>query len=440
MKYQQPESSASARRGFGITWKIGVSLLLLVSIALVATRSMARWHHRQGSLEGLQKAVRWDPQNDQYYADLARNLQLSTEPAVRDEVIRLFEEATRRGPHRAETWAELAKAYEWAGRSQDARNAYSQALRLFPNSPDVSWQSGNFYLRNGETVAALRAFRTGLLADPEMRRQAFDLAWRAGADPAVILAEMIPARADVMLQYLLYLVETRHTDAAGQVWARLLEMDAAMEPRAAFPYLDRLIEERRVNELASAWAVLAKRNPGRMAESASESSLITNGDFENEMLNGGLDWRAVAVNGVEVRTDTTVFFDGTHSVRVFFDGKHNVDYGHFFQYVIVEPRTKYRFTGYLRAAGITTNSGPRFEIYDPDDWSRLFVSTDGATGTVAWSQQHLEFQTGPQTRLVVIRLARPPSQKFDNLIAGTVWIDHLSLRAVEQVAHAAPAR
>lgn len=430
MKNQGPDSAPASSRGLTIAWKVSVSLVLLASIGLVATRSVARWHHRQGSLEGLQRAIRWDPHNDQYYADLARNLQLSAQPAVREEVIRLFEEAARRSPHRAETWAELAKAYEWAGRPQDARNAYAQAQRLFPNSPDVSWQAGNFYLRSGETQPALRAFQTSLLADPQMRRQAFDLAWRAGIDPAVILAEMIPARADVMLQYLLYLVETRRTDAAGPLWARVLDTGVPIDRAAAFAYLDRLIEERRLTELAAAWHALAKRDP-RMAQPAPDSDLITNGDFESEMLNGGLDWRALAVNGVEVRTDTTVFFDGTHSVRVFFDGKHNADYGHFFQYVIVEPRTKYRFTGYLRAADITTDSGPRFQIYDPDAWSRLFVSSDGATGTAAWSQQHLEFQTGPQTSLLVIRLARPTSRKFDNLIAGTVWIDHLSLRAIE---------
>ncbi len=87
--------------------------------------------------------------------------------------------------------------------------------------------------------------------------------------------------------------------------------------------------------------------------------------------------------------------------------------------------------GYMRVQGITTDSGPRFQIQDAYDSSKLSLSTDNLVGTSSWSPQQLEFKTGPKTRLLVIRVVRPASRKFDNQIAGTVWIDRLSLTAVE---------
>jgi len=53
------------------------------------------------------------------------------------------------------------------------------------------------------------------------------------------------------------------------------------------------------------------------------------------------------------------------------------------------------------------------------------------TGTRNWSPRQLEFRTGPKTRLAVVRVARPPSRMFDNRISGTLWIDRVSLIAVE---------
>jgi hypothetical protein len=55
------------------------------------------------------------------------------------------------------------------------------------------------------------------------------------------------------------------------------------------------------------------------------------------------------------------------------------------------------------------------------------VSTGNLVGTSAWSEQKAEFKTKADTRLLLIRLARPLSSKFDNHIAGTVWIDGVSL-------------
>jgi hypothetical protein len=85
----------------------------------------------------------------------------------------------------------------------------------------------------------------------------------------------------------------------------------------------------------------------------------------------------------------------------------------------------------MRVEGITTDSGPRFQIYDAEAPTRLFLSTENLTGNSSWSPERLEFTTGPETRLLVLRVTRPFSRKLDNLIAGTVWIDQINLSSAE---------
>jgi hypothetical protein len=41
--------------------------------------------------------------------------------------------------------------------------------------------------------------------------------------------------------------------------------------------------------------------------------------------------------------------------------------------------------------------------------------------------QQVEFETKADTDLLIVRVARPSSHKFDNQLAGTVWIDQVSV-------------
>jgi len=421
----------TAKRSIIVAIRLLLTLTLLYAGYLTTRRALGDWYFRNPTPERIQRAIRFDPDNPQYYAALARVTQYSPAGAGLDEVIRLYEKATRLSPFKARYWAELGGAYELAGRIKDAQAAYERAKQLFPHSPDINWQRGNFYLRTGQTREALRAFQKVLLGAPELRRQTFDLAWRATGDADLILAEMIPPNADIFFQYLYYLVEKQHIEQAVAAWTQLLSLRLAFDSKAAFPYLDALIQHQRVVELTQAWAALGERNPVQFRQRRFTSDLITNGDFESEILNGGLDWRVTPIEGTVGSVDSLTFFDGTHALKIGFDGKHNLDYGHVLQYVPVKPHTFYRFMGYMRVQGITTDSGPRFQIYDPYDASKLFLSTENLVGSASWSPQQLEFRTGPATRLLLIRVARPPSRKFDNQIAGTVWIDRLSLNPVE---------
>jgi tetratricopeptide repeat protein len=420
--------------------RIFLVVSLLYCMYLAARQGIAAWYFRKASPEAIQTAIKWDPQNPEYYDALATLTHLYAAGGNSAEVVRLCEKATALSPYNAFYWADLGAAYEWSGRRNDALRAFTSAHALFPNSPEINWKVANFYVRTGKISDALRALKEVLLEDPSKERQVFVLAANATADNQEILREMLPPRAPVLLDYLDFQIETNRMDPAAQTWANLLELKSPFDPARAFPYLDALIQHHDVDHLTEAWAALSARFPQEIAARDAKPNLITNGNFTLVPLNGGLDWRVVPVQGASATVDAATGIDGSKSLRINFDGTQNLDYAHVLQYVPVMPNTSYKFSAYMRAQGITTDSGPRFVLQDAYDLAELVdvsskaanpikfsISTENLTGTSDWSPHQLEFKTTGNTRLLIVRVARPASRKFDNKLAGTVWIAGVTL-------------
>jgi Tetratricopeptide repeat len=399
---------------------------LLYCMYLVTRQAIGAWYFRKHSPQDIQTAIEWDPGNPEYYDALATltHLYSSANPA---DVVRLSEKAAQLSPYNADYWADLGAAYEWAGRNTDALRAFTRARALFPNSPEINWKAANFYVRTRRTSEALAALQKVLLEDGTKERQVFVLAVNATNDNQEILDQMLPWRALVIIDYLNFQIETGRMEAADQTWATLLELKLPFDLARSYPYLDALIQRRDVDRLTAAWAALCTRFPQDVCARQSSPNLITNGDFAFAPLNGGMDWRVIQVQGAAVSDDASVGVTGSKSLRIDFDGKQNLDYGHVLQYVPVTPNTAYSFSAQMRAQGITTDSGPRFEVLDAYDPSKLFVSTENVIGTSDWSAHQLEFKTTADTHMLIVKIARPASHKFDNQLAGTIWIARVTL-------------
>jgi hypothetical protein len=339
-----------------------------------------------------------------------------------NEIVGLYEVATRLSPHDAQFWADLGSGYDWAGRSNAALDAFQRARDLFPNSPEINWRLANFYVRAGKISEALQALRLVLLEDPTERRRVFTLATNATRDREAIL-QMLPPRAPDFFDYLDFRIESGDIDGAEEVWARVLRLNLPFDLREAFPYFDALIQHRELEQLLPTWSALAQRFPAQIPRVVPSSNLVTNGGFESDILNGGFDWRVIPTEGAAVRLDSDGAFEGSRALRIAFQGSGNVDYGHVFQYVPVHQSSRYRFSARMRVQGITTDSGPRLQVCDAYNVSKVFVSTENLVGNADWSEQLGEFTTGADTHLLLIRIVRPASSKLDNQIAGTVWID-----------------
>jgi hypothetical protein len=390
-------------------------------------RGIGAWHFRQQSPEAIQTAIQWDPHNPEYFDALGTLTHLYSDSANPTRIIELYKTAAQLSPQNAQYWADLGAAYESAGRSGDALRAFERAAQLFPQSPDINWKLANFYIRARKTPEGLRALHRILLGDSVTSHQVFALATSATQDNVAILDKVLPSRANVFFDYLQFQIQMGGMDAAEQTWGRLLQLNLAFDLRQAFPYLDGLIQHRETTALAEAWSALTSRFPDRIHPGESARDRMTNGNFEFEILNGGLDWRVTPVEGVIVSVDSLNRFDGVRSLRIEFDGTRNIAYGDVLQFVLVEPSSRYELSAHMRAEGITTDSGPRMEVFDAYDMGKLFLYTPGLVGDSEWSLQHLGFETGPDTHLVIVRVARPASKKLDNRIAGEVWLDQVSL-------------
>ena len=394
---------------------------------LVTRQAIGAWYFRKKMPQDIQTAIKWDPGNPEYYDALATLTHFYSSGGNSAEVVRLSEKAVQLSAYNALYWADLGAAYEWSGRNNDALRAFTRARALFPNSPEINWKAANFYVRTKRTSEALAALQKVLLEDSAREREVFILATNSTSDNQEILAQMLPQRAPVILDYLNFQIETGRMEEADQTWATLLQSKLPFELTQAFPYLDALIQHRAVDQLTEAWAALCLRFPPDICARESRPNLISNGDFALPLLNGGLDWRVIPVAGASVNEDASVGVLGSKSLRIDFDGTQNLDYAHVLQYVPVTPNTIYAFSAFMRAQGVTTDSGPRFEVIDAYDPSKLFLSTENVTGSSDWSAHQLEFKTGADTRLLIVKVVRPISHKFDNHLAGTVWIARVAL-------------
>ena len=243
----------------------------------------------------------------------------------------------------------------------------------------------------------------------------------------------------------------------GSIWDSLSNSDNPIEIQQTIPYIDALIFNDRISEATATWsralslthyleATLYRtaldpigsgnysRNNGITSDlSHSTQNLIFNPTFSREPLNGGFDWRIFDSREVPIRIDKQTFLKNRRSLRIEFTGSSNQDFAQVYQYVPVRPSTPYDFSVWLKTQGISTDHGPYFEIIDihlagqsPQSAVVLFQTTQ-LLGDNEWTELDQHFTTGPSTQLLVVRLRRFPSTKFDNLIKGRVWIGNVVL-------------
>jgi hypothetical protein len=153
--------------------------------------------------------------------------------------------------------------------------------------------------------------------------------------------------------------------------------------------------------------------------------LLYNGGFEAEPTGVALDWRIQPSTQYDVERDPGMPHRGKYSLRVSFHGDDNIALTNVIQTVLLKPGT-YRLSFWIKTDGLTTNEGPRVEVLATSTQDRL-LRTDPFLGTIAWSEVSQHFTVDRKTQSGVVRLVRNPSVKFDNKIAGTLWIDDLRL-------------
>ena len=419
-----PEGPANPAR----RWTAAVIAIVAAAWFCYAGGKHALASHYAGSsnFKNWERATRIEPENAETWYRLARFRQLDFENADIPLAISYYRRAIQLNPRSPYYKLDLAGALEMAGNMGEADTNFRAAQAAYPISAEVSWKYGNFLLRQNRLPEAYAEIHRAVMVDPSLIPLAVSRVWHSDPDIHLLLDQVLPDTPGAYTQALAFLTDAQDPAAALEVWRRLIAKDPHTEWRWAYPLTNLLVAKEKFEEARTVWRQAVEMHPGSTTAYAG-NSLVYDGGFERDISGGGFGWRQSDVAGADFDFDTEEKHFGSRSARLIFDGSKNLAYQDLFQYVLVSPATRYHFQGFLRTDQISTESGMRFEILDPKDQQQLDMLTPNVTGTLPWTLEQLDFTTGPQTRLIVIRLARRLSERLDNKLRGTLWVDDVSL-------------
>ena len=388
--------------------------------------ALASHYAASSNPENWERATRIEPDNAEIWYRLGRFRQLDFDNADVPLAISYYRRAMQLNPRSPYYKLDLAGALEMAGNNGEADSNFRAAQAAYPISAEVSWKYGNFLLRQDRLPEAYAEIHRAVMVDPKLIPLAVSRVWHSDPDIHLLLDQVLPDTAEAYSEALAFLADEQDPTAALEVWHRLIVKDPHTDMKWAFKLTDMLVAQERFEEAGTVWRQAIGGNAGS-APAYTGNSLVYDGGFEKDISGGGFGWRQSDAVGADFDFDTDEKHSGSRSARLIFDGTQNLSYEGLFQFVLVSPGTHYHFQGFLRTDQISTESGMRFEIVDPKDPKHLDVVTQNETGTLPWTLEQMDFTTGPQTHLILIRLARRLSERLDNKLRGTVWIDDVTI-------------
>jgi tetratricopeptide (TPR) repeat protein len=398
--------------------------------ALTTTQFLAAEFSENPRASYLRKAIKLDPSNAEY-RDIMGRFQLTVQQSP-IAALPFLQAATALKPNRSAYWLDRAVAEQLIGDFESERNSLNKATAANPHSAAVAWQTGNLYFSQGAVDEALHEYRKVLENDSALTPQALQVCWRIHPNIDFLLQEVVPATANE--PFLTFLISANESDAAAKVWERMVSLQQPVERRYLFDYLHYLFNQHDPVQASRVWQQAANLS-NLAAYQPTEENLLVNGDFGLSFLNNGFDWTYQKSAAVSLAIDPGESHSGSRSLRIVFQGRGIEDAG-IRQLVSVNPDTEYVFSGYYKAAEMDGAGAPKFAIQDVYSGARLFMSDD-LRDAESWKSVNGSFITGPETHLIVLRVARVPA---DRPIRGKLWIDVLKLVRSSRVAPVISAR
>jgi len=416
-----PSEHLKRRRSLLLVCFVVAAILIFQAIRIW----VADYRVHKNQIDQIERGISLEPENASAWDRLGRAREtdlVNPDPAG---AVGDFQKAVARVPLSATYWMDLAGAYESIGNIPLAREAFSRARAAYPASAVVAWSYGNFLLRQGDDASGFDQINHAVQADPSLALPAVSQAWHKTQDANVLLNQVLPATQDAYFQAIDFMAANGQPAGALVIWERLLTLGKPVELRRSFPLLEFLIQSDRAEDASRVWRE-ALAAAGLPHDEPANQSLIWNGNFAKDFLNGGLDWRWSSPFGASIGFDAPPPSSGGRSLRLDFSGAANLDLTQPLQFVRVEPSRGYHFHATLRTEGITTESGISFLIGDPNHGAAV-VTTENFTGTHSWTPVDVDYTTSPQTHFLVIQVRRSQSHLFENKLSGTAWIGDVAL-------------
>src|SRR5260370_12337150 len=116
--------------------------------------------------QACERSARWEPADSRNWHLLGRLWQYNLVDPDAARAIRSYLTSVSLDPASSDTWLDLASAYESEANLVAARDAFLNAKKAYPLSAEVSWQYGNFLLRQGEVDTVFLVMRLAVAAHP----------------------------------------------------------------------------------------------------------------------------------------------------------------------------------------------------------------------------------------------------------------------------------
>ena len=372
---------------------------------------------RSASLSGYQRAARIQPLNA-FYTRVAGSALMQTNAA---EGAAMLEQSVSINPRDSAAWLELSRAYGITGQTDKQHEAILRALAADPKDIGVEWDAGIHLIQTGDVGSALVLIRDLISNDPSKAEPGMQVVYGATGGDVARTLEAIPPNAKARVTFMHWLVDRGDAPDADQVWPTIGGAADKLQARDLAFYIDSLVTRREVPRAKAVWTSLQSSDP-EIQRRIEGGNLVVNGDFEDNLLNSGFDWRYVRTDGVTVTVDTSTFHSGTRSLALQFDANSVADAG-VYQLMPVEPNTRYTLRGFTHSEELESANGARLAVTDYYSGKPLALGEE-ILGSTSWRETAAEFTTEAETRLVKISIVRSPA---NGRIRGRLWVDDLHM-------------
>jgi tetratricopeptide (TPR) repeat protein len=401
-----------------------MAFLFAVALSFFGIRAALATHYVSlNTRAGFETALRLEPNYPDMWHFLGRYWQFDTVEADTGRAIRAYRTSLGLNPLSADTWLDLALAYETEREIDAARNAFLEAKHLYPASSEVLWSYGNFLLRQNELEPAFAEFHRAIEETPELAGEAVRICRHVEPDFNQILYRVLPPKADAYLNAVGELTIEADTTDALKAWSKLFVLHPKLHSREVIQFVEGLLRGQQTTDAARVWrqAVTLMDLP-KMDDPA--GSLIWDGGFETDVTGGGLAWSFGQRQFPVITYDHNVMHSGLRALRLDFDQKNISGFVDVCQLVVVEPKTAYEFTAWLRTKDMAKEGGIFFRLAVPGLQASPVFETTKLLGTNEWTKVSMPWTSPDESRLAQVCLER--LRAYDQHHA-TAWVDDVSL-------------
>jgi O-antigen ligase len=415
---------------FDFNMQIPANMLLLAWIAGLAASLSA---HASAPARPAPRAIGW-PQLAAVGAAVALlvyspgrilgETQLHAAADDREPVsLAVAEQTAREHPGSPFVWSDLADAFERAGQPARAARSIDRAVTVAPDIPPVLLRAVDFYARRGDVRSALRHTAHLLEKTDVYDNQVFELCRARGISVSDMLTYAMPQGNRGPRSYMAFMLFADDGPGARAVW-RYLQDHGLAGAEDASDYVNWLDAAEEHEAAAHTWRAWLE-STGQLVAGP---EWMVNGDFEQTPSGTRYDWHIEGDAGkVTTTIDDSTGHTGRRSLRLVFAGKANVDFGRVWNVAWLTPG-RYRFRAYVRTADLTTDQGIGFRI--AGDMEPRTIDTPPVGGTNDWTPVTATFHVA-RPGAVTVAVTRHPSLRFDGDIAGTAWVDSVSLERID---------